>query len=235
MIRQDHKEHVNPPLGFLKGVKDILPLCIAVIPWAVLAGSVAVNAGLTFMQAFGMSALVFAGAAQLVSLSMLSAGASIFSIVFTVFFLTSQHFIYALHLQKDIRHRPIMQRVLIGFLLTDELYATAMLNHHRPYRYLLGAGMSFYLCWVAFSFVGIQLASQIPDLSSFHLEFSIVAIFIVMAVLLIKNKIAMVGVCISAMMAVVFTWLQFDMAMLLAGLSGMCVSACLEMLLEAEV
>lgn len=108
-----------------------------------------------------------------------------------------------------------------------------MLKHHRPYWYLLGAGLSFYVCWVGFSLVGIRLATRIPDLNSFHLEFSIVAIFIVMAILLIKNKIAIVGICVSAVMAIVLTWMQLDVAILLAGLSGMCVSACLDTLQEA--
>ncbi len=52
----------------------IMPLSIAVIPWGILAGSMAVNAGLSFAKAFAMSALVFAGAAQLVSLSLVMEG-----------------------------------------------------------------------------------------------------------------------------------------------------------------
>ena len=235
MARLNSEQKNNLSLGFIQGVKDMLPLSIAVIPWGVLAGSIAVHAGLNYMQALGMSALVFAGAAQLVSLSMLTAGASALSIIVTVFFLTSQHFIYALHLQNDIRHRPLIQRVILGFLLTDELYATAMFQNQRPYRYLIGAGLSFYLFWVVFSIVGIQLASQIPNLSIFHLEFSIVAIFIVMAILLIKHKIAIVGMCVSACMVIFFTWIKLEMAILLAGLSGMLVSACLEKALEAEI
>jgi predicted branched-subunit amino acid permease len=73
-------------LGFFRGVQDMLPLSVAVIPWGILAGSAAINAGLSVMQAVGMSALVFAGAAQLVSLSMLMTGASLLSILITVFF-----------------------------------------------------------------------------------------------------------------------------------------------------
>ena len=225
MNRSDCKDNKHPSLGFLQGMKDILPLSIAVIPWAVLAGSVAVHAGLTFMQALGMSALVFAGAAQLVSLSMLTAGASIFSIVLTIFFLTSQHFVYALQLQKDIGHRPLIQRITIGFLLTDELYATAMLKHHRPYWYLLGAGLSFYVCWVLFSLMGILLANTVPDLSNLHLEFSIVVVFLVMAVMLIQNKAAIYGVVSSSIMVLILSWLELGSAILLAGFSGMWVAA----------
>lgn len=73
-------------LGFFRGVQDMLPLSVAVILWGILAGSAAINAGLSVMQAVGMSALVFAGTAQLVSLSMLMTGASLLSILITVFF-----------------------------------------------------------------------------------------------------------------------------------------------------
>lgn len=72
--------------AFLQGVIDILPLSIAVLPWGILAGSMAVNAGLSFAQAFSMSAVVFAGAAQLVSLGLVMSGASIFTIIITIFF-----------------------------------------------------------------------------------------------------------------------------------------------------
>ncbi|WP_228145771.1 AzlC family ABC transporter permease [Acinetobacter sp. ANC 5054] len=207
----------------------MLPLSLAVIPWGILAGSVAINAGLSVMQAFGMSALVFAGAAQLVSLSMLTAGASIFSIILTIFFLTSQHFIYALQLRHNAIQLPLVKRILLGFLLTDELYATAMLYEHRfSYRYLIGAGFSFYLCWVGFSVVGIYLARIVPDLSAFHLEFSIVVIFIVMAILVIKETLAIFGMLISALLAVVFSWFKFDAAILAAGMIGMAVTAMLD-------
>ncbi|OTG83426.1 branched-chain amino acid ABC transporter permease [Acinetobacter sp. ANC 5054] len=217
------------PMGFWKGVVDMLPLSLAVIPWGILAGSVAINAGLSVMQAFGMSALVFAGAAQLVSLSMLTAGASIFSIILTIFFLTSQHFIYALQLRHNAIQLPLVKRILLGFLLTDELYATAMLYEHRfSYRYLIGAGFSFYLCWVGFSVVGIYLARIVPDLSAFHLEFSIVVIFIVMAILVIKETLAIFGMLISALLAVVFSWFKFDAAILAAGMIGMAVTAMLD-------
>ena len=109
----------------------MLPLSVAVIPWGILAGSAAINAGLSVMQAVGMSALVFAGAAQLVSLSMLMTGASLLSILITVFFLTSQHFIYALSLREEVKPWSLKRRLSIGFLLTDELYATAMLKEKK--------------------------------------------------------------------------------------------------------
>ena len=167
---------------FMQGALDILPLSIAVLPWGILAGSVAIDAGLTIPQAVAMSAVVFAGAAQLVSLGMWSADATAITIAITVFFLTSQHFIYALTLRKDISVLASYYRIPLGFLLTDELFAVAMQKSQRRPYYLLGAGLSFYLAWVLFSVLGIYLASTIPNLSSLHLDFSIVAVLVAIIV-----------------------------------------------------
>lgn len=128
---------------FMQGALAILPLSIAVLPWGILAGSVAIDAGLTIPQAVAMSAVVFAGAAQLVSLGMWSADATAITIAITVFFLTSQHFIYALTLRKDISVLASYYRIPLSFLLTDELFAVAMQKSQRRPYYLLGAGLSF--------------------------------------------------------------------------------------------
>ncbi len=110
----------KPSYLFLRGAMDILPLSISIIPWAILAGSMAIHAGLSFYKALAMSGLVFAGAAQLVSLSMAMEGASVFTIYLTIFFLTAQHFIYALTLRNDISILSLPKRLSLGFLLTDE-------------------------------------------------------------------------------------------------------------------
>ena len=209
---------------FMQGALDILPLSIAVLPWGILAGSVAIDAGLTIPQAVAMSAVVFAGAAQLVSLGMWSADATAITIAITVFFLTSQHFIYALTLRKDISVLASYYRIPLGFLLTDELFAVAMQKSQRRPYYLLGAGLSFYLAWVLFSVLGIYLASTIPNLSSLHLDFSIVAVLVAIIVSFIKNWISLLGVLTTIISSLCLTALHIEAAILISGMLGMGVA-----------
>ena len=42
---------------------DMLPLCLAVLPWGVLTGALAIQAGFSLAQCQALSLLVFAGAA----------------------------------------------------------------------------------------------------------------------------------------------------------------------------
>ncbi|MCU4529846.1 AzlC family ABC transporter permease [Acinetobacter sp. P1(2023)] len=218
----------KPSYLFLRGAVDILPLSISIIPWAILAGSMAIHAGLSFSKALAMSGLVFAGAAQLVSLSMVMEGASVFTIYLTIFFLTAQHFIYALTLRNDISILPLSKRISLGFLLTDELFAVSVPFEKRRSEYLLGAGLTFYLFWVVFSLAGILLATVIPNLLNYHLDFSIVAIFIVMIVPLCKGYPVVAGVLATCLSGFLFKLYQIEGAILLSGLIGMLVAVLTE-------
>ncbi len=221
--------------AFYQGAFDIVPLSIAVLPWGILAGSMAVNAGLSFAQAFAMSAVIFAGAAQLVSLGLVMSGASFFTIVITVFFISAQHFIYALNFRQDVMYLPLKKRLVLGFLLTDELFAVGIAQKaQRSFAYLLGAGLCFYLAWCLFSLLGIFLANVIPDLERLHLDFSIVAVFICIIVPMIKNRATLMGVMTTLISALVFHHLHIEAGTVFAGLLGMFTAMCIAKLLERK-
>lgn len=213
---------------FMQGMIAMLPLSIAVIPWGILAGSMAINAGLSIPKAIAMSGLVFAGAAQLVSLGLHISETSSIVILLTVFFLTSQHFIYALVWRDKVSHYSLKSRLGIGFLLTDELFALRANEPKHNRFYLLGAGLCFYLFWVVFSIVGIGLASAVPNLDQFHLDFSIVAIFVPIIVGLIKSRAAAAGVAVSCSVAMLCYLFRIPGTLIIAGISGMFVAALIE-------
>ena len=122
--------HDLPRQAFLRGAVAILPLSLAVAPWGLLAGSMAIEANLTPAEGQGLSAIVFAGAAQLVAIGMLKGGAGFFSIIFTTLLLTSQHLLYGMSLRPVLSPLPGRWRIGLGFLLTDEFFALA--SQRRP-------------------------------------------------------------------------------------------------------
>ena len=109
--------------AFLHGAIAILPLSLAVAPWGLLAGSMAIEANLTAWEGQGLSAIVFAGAAQLVAIGMLKGGANLASILLTTLLLTSQHLLYGLSMRPVLSSQPLRWRLGLGFLLTDEFFA----------------------------------------------------------------------------------------------------------------
>ncbi|UXS00166.1 AzlC family ABC transporter permease [Agrobacterium tumefaciens] len=212
---------------FLTGVVEMLPLCVSVIPWGILAGSMAVQSGLDFWQSVGMSAIFFAGAAQLVTLGLLMSGANALTIIISVFFITSQHLIYGLNLRRFVSTLHLRFRLPIGFLLTDELFALSSKEDRKrdlSASYLLGAGITFYIGWVVFSLMGIAMATSIPNLDQYHLDFSIIATFITIVVPMIKNISTLVGVISSLLLSMLLTYLDVEGAIVIAGCASMMVS-----------
>ncbi len=218
----------SPLKDFLTGALHMTPLNLAVVPWAILAGSMAVDSGLTFTQSVAMSAMVFAGAAQLVTLGLLNSGAGVITIIVSVFFITSQHLLYGLTLRPHVRPFSPLQRAGIGFLLTDELFAVSVAGRQRlSFAYLFGAGLSFYLVWVLVSILGIVLAHSISDLSRLRLDFSVVATLLAIVVPLIKSKSALAGALFSFVVTIILTRAGIQGSAVIAGVSAMLLAVLL--------
>ena len=186
-LTSDTTSSPSPWLSFVKGCIAILPLSLAVLPWGLLAGSMAIETGLTAAQGVGMSAIIFAGATQLATMGMIKAGSGLIAILISAFFISSQHLLYGLTMRDRIAPLPLRWRLILGFLLTDELFA--LIGESREKRfdrwYALGIGLFFYLFWLASTLAGAVAATQIEDLGSYGLDFSIAATFIVIVVPLI--------------------------------------------------
>lgn len=212
-----------PHYAFARGAMAIVPLSLACAPWGLLAGSTAIDAQLTPWEAQGLSAIVFAGAAQLVAIGMVKSGASLISILLTTLLLTSQHLLYGMHMRPTLSTLPARWRMSLGFLLTDEFFA--LVNHHDRQTfnrwYALGVGLTFYVIWNVFTFAGIVLGKSIPGLDQLGLEFSIAATFIALITPVVRDVPTVICVAVSLFCAVLFSYWHWESAVVLAGLSGM--------------
>jgi len=70
---------------FLHGCRDILPLIVGAIPFGIIFGTLAIGAGLSSWQAMGMSALVFAGSAQFIAVTLITGGVGAAVVLLTTF------------------------------------------------------------------------------------------------------------------------------------------------------
>jgi Predicted branched-chain amino acid permease (azaleucine resistance) len=188
-----------PHYAFARGAIAVIPLSLACAPWGLLAGSMAIDAQFTPLQAQGLSAIVFAGAAQLVAIGMVKSGASLISIVLTTLLLTSQHLLYGMHMRPTLSSLNARWRMSLGFLLTDEFFA--LVNHYDRETfnrwYALGVGLTFYIAWNLFTLAGIVLGKSIPGLDQLGLEFSIAATFIALITPVVRDVPTVVCVAVS--------------------------------------
>ncbi|MDP2592061.1 AzlC family ABC transporter permease [Vibrio splendidus] len=206
-----------------KGVLAGMPLSIAVIPWGILAGSYAIDAGLSQLQAQAMSAILFAGSAQLVAAGMFKAGIGLGTMLLTTLFITSRHFLYSVSMRDKISHLPARWRLLLGFWLTDELFAICSGQSQKEFNrwYAAGVGGGFYLVWNIASFVGIVAGSQIPSLNEIGLDFAVAATFIALVFPLIRTWPVVVCVVVSLIASVALSVNNVEGGLMIAAISGM--------------
>ncbi len=213
--------------ALLKGFFDMLPLNLAVLPWGILCGSLAMQNGFTAVEAQLMSALVFAGSAQLVAIELIAGNTPLLTILFTTFIISSRHFLYGLAVRHKVIDQPLRWRLPVSFVLTDELFAFS--HHPKAYRtklrliYALSAGFSFYLAWNLWTLLGIVAGALLPDLTHLGLDFAIAATFIALVVPGVKNLPTLLTVVTAGLSA---TWLKsigFDLWLVCAALIGMSV------------
>jgi 4-azaleucine resistance transporter AzlC len=215
--------------SFLKGALAVMPLTIAVVPWGILAGSFALEVGLTPVESQAMSAIIFAGSAQLVALGMIKAGIGIGSILITTLLITSRHLLYAMAMRTHISPLPLKWRLGLGFLLTDELFAIANQAHkgdtpaqHQFDRwYALGGGLTFYIGWNIATLLGIVAGQSIENLDELGLDFAIAATFIAIVVPTVNKPSILVCVLVSLTLAVVCAVFAIQAGLLIAAISGM--------------
>ena len=212
-------------LALLKGATDILPLSLAVLPWGVLFGSIAIQRGFSWFEAQLFSAIIFGGAVQIVTVELMAENTPLLVVLFSAFVISSRHFLYGLALRERLSTHSAAWRVGLGFLLTDELFSLsgtkkAYQTQFRLYC-ALGAGGSFYIAWNVWTALGIFAGTWLPDLTQLGLDFAIAATFIALVVPEIKSKSILICVMISALSSIVLSIYGQELALITAAIIGM--------------
>ncbi|MEY3017796.1 MAG: hypothetical protein RL336_931 [Pseudomonadota bacterium] len=208
-----------------RGSLDMLPLSLAVLPWGILFGSLAVQRGFSGWETQAISAFVFGGAVQIVAIELLAQNTPLSAVLFSAFVISSRHFLYGLHFRDRMAKHPLHWRLGMGFLLTDELFAVS--GDRRAYRsryrlwYALGAGGSFYFAWNLWTAVGILGGQYVPDLSELGVEFAIAAIFIALVVPGLRDLATTASAIVAAMVAIYMATTDSQIGLIVAACAGM--------------
>ena len=204
--------------AFFKGAAAIIPLTVAVLPWGILTGSLAIESGFDPVQSQALSGVVFAGAVQLAIMGMIQAGVGLGSILISALLITSRHFLYSMVMRKNISPLSFRWRLALGFLLTDELFAIANPGQLKRFDrwYALGGGLCFYLGWNLATLGGIIAGESIDNLDTLGLDFAIAATFIALVIPTIKNAPVLVCVLTALVTSVICEVMHIQAGLLIS-------------------
>lgn len=173
---------MNPPSAF----RLTLPVLFGYVPLGMAFG-VLFTAQLDYSWWLAplMAITIFAGAAQILAVSLLAAHADLAAVFIAIFVLNSRHLFYGLSLLGRFAGAGWRKGYLI-FGLTDETYSlltSRARGHDRELELKTDFRITLYnqSYWIAGSFLGAWLGSTVT-FDSTGIEFALVALFIVLTI-----------------------------------------------------
>lgn len=160
---------------FMRGLRAAVPIMIAVLPFGLLFGALAVGNGLSAFEAVLMSATVFGGASQMVGIELFGQKIAPWLIVLSIFAVNFRHVLYSAGFGRRVGHWPVLEKAVGFFLLTDPQYALAERELEEGRRvgfmWYIGIGLPMWLAWVAETWIGALSGSLISDPHALGLDF----------------------------------------------------------------
>jgi len=153
---------------FLKGITDVSPLMIPVIPFGIIFGVLAIDLGLSPITTIAMSIIIFGGASQIIFLQLFSAGASSLIILSSVGAVNSRHLLYGAVLSEHMSDFKMTWKIIISYFLVDQAFAVtnSYLKKSKDKDkafHSFGAGATCWIIWQTTTIIGIFLGSIIPE------------------------------------------------------------------------
>ncbi len=208
----DNSRAVFPPkenlLGddFLLGFRDSLPLMLGVMPFGITCGIMGLAAGLSSAETLFMSLLVFAGASQFVSITMLADGVTGWGIIgLTTLLINLRHLLMGASLAPYMTRLPIGMQALLAFGMADETYAmTVSRTQQAGYSpgYQLGTNSALYSIWALSTAAGTILGGYIENPLTWGFDFAMPATFLALLIPRLVNRTSLLVFAVSMVVAV---------------------------------
>lgn len=169
----------NQQIGFKNGLQAGISIALGYFPVALTFGLLARTTGLTFLEAVFMSMIVYAGASQYMSLSLIAVGTGMISIIFTTFIVNIRHFLMSASLNEKSSDEHVALKLLYSFGITDETFSVAGTKPGTvTSSYLFGLNGIAYASWVIFTGVGYLIGASLPQTLQESMAVALYAMFI---------------------------------------------------------
>jgi len=179
--------------GFRHGARASIPALPGFIMFALAFGTAAAQKGLSLVEAMGLSAFLYAGAAQMVGLEIWQqvwTPSTILTIITVTAVINSRMILLGATLQPWLRNEPIARSALNLFLITDAgwIIGTRYYNEGgRDVGMLLGSGVALWIVWQITTIIGFLAGALVPEPRALGLDLVMPVFFSIMLVPLWKG------------------------------------------------
>jgi predicted branched-subunit amino acid permease len=211
------------------GARDALAVIVAYLPFGLALGAAMAATGLHPFVAWASSPLLFGGAAQLLAVQLLDAGASAAVVVAGALVVNSRMLLYSASLAPHVRSWPGRRRWAAAYLLADPVFALAVGRFRsggtdrERLSYYFAAGGVVWVGWMVITGAGTALGGALPP--GLRLELAAPLTFLLLALPMLTGRAAYAAATVGGAVAVVASGLPLGLGLLAGAVTGMVAGA----------
>ena len=215
-----------------RGVRDVSPIIIGIVPFGLIAGAAGIDAGLSAAQTMGLSVFVFAGASQLAAIELFGQGAGIGLTAITALIINARMLMYSASIAPHVLGFRRRLKLVVTYILTDQAYALSIARYEQADLedvqkawYYLGVALTLWVVWQVTTGIGILIGAAVPP--GLQLEFAVPLVFLAILGKSIDTTSRQVAAVVGGVVAVLWALLeaQFNLGLLLGGTAGVVAGA----------
>jgi len=214
----------TPRTEFLAGMKAQLPLLAGVIPFGMAYGAAISGSGLSLAPSIATSLIIFAGSSQFIAAQLIATGTPVVVILLTVIVVNLRHGLYSASLAPYVRPLSRTWKLLLAYLLTDEIYAQAILRYQEQrgkdyiHWYYLGSGTLLWFAWQSSTVLGITVGGFASK--ALLIDFAIPLTLIALLAPTLKSHVNQAIVITAGITAVITVDIPFQLGLIFAIAGG---------------
>ena len=184
------------PSRLRDGLRAAAPLALAPILFGASFGLLAGDAGLGWAGAILMSATTFAGSAQFAAASILDSGGGAAAAIVAALLLNARYVPLSVSV-ASIFPGSRRRRLVESQLIVDESWALSGRAGRFDYHVLVGAGLLFYVLWVAGTALG-TVAGDLLEPNAVGLDAAFPALFLALLAPYLRSRRALAAALLAA-------------------------------------
>ena len=187
-------------MDFTKGIRDGIPIALGYFSVSIAFGLMAVEAGCTWVEAMLISLTNLTSAGQFAGVTVLAHMGTYIEMALTQLVINSRYALMGISLSQKVNARfKGLWRVILGFAITDEIFAVAIGQEGEiSRRYFAGLAIIPIIGWTSGTIVGAVLGNIMPEIITSALGVALYGMFIAVVVPKARENIHVLAVVIIA-------------------------------------
>lgn len=147
-----------------EGLRSSLPIAMGYFPVSFTFGMIASGMGMDTFSTLAVSVTNFTSAGQFAGINAIVSNGSYLEVAITTFVINIRYMLMSLSLSQKMENFGLLDRLLVGFGVTDETFAVASIERERlSVPYMIGLISLPYLSWGLGTLSGALVSGLLSD------------------------------------------------------------------------